>query len=76
MPDCCSRSVGYERDYPQSGYRNRDTGQQTGDGTLRRATSYVADNSLMGRTSTLPTRAGGIFDANWIASFKSLASIR
>ena len=32
MPRCCSRFVGYERDYPQSGY-----GQRTGDGTLRRA---------------------------------------
>ena len=40
------------------------------------AAAYGADNSLTGRTSTLPTRAGGIFDANWIASFKSLASIR
>ena len=34
------------------------------------------DNSLTGRTSTLPTLAGGIFAANWMASFKSLASIR
>ena len=33
-------------------------------------------NSLMGRTSMLPSRAGGIFEATWIASFKSLASIR
>ena len=38
--------------------------------------AYFADNSLTGRTSMLPMRAGGIFDANWIASFKSLASIR
>ena len=27
-------------------------------------------------TSMLPSRAGGIFDATWIASFRSLASIR
>ena len=33
-------------------------------------------NSLIGRTSMLPSRAGGIFEATWIASFKSLASIR
>jgi hypothetical protein len=37
---------------------------------------HFSDNSLTGRTSTLPTRAGGIFEANWMASFKSLASIR
>jgi hypothetical protein len=37
---------------------------------------YYGFNSLIGRTSTLPSRAGGIFEAAWIASFKSLASIR
>lgn len=31
---------------------------------------------LTGRTSMLPTRAGGIFAASWMASFRSLASIR
>ena len=33
-------------------------------------------SSLTGRTSTLPSRAGGIFAATRIASFRSLASIR
>jgi hypothetical protein len=33
-------------------------------------------NSLTGRTSTLPSRAGGIFAATWMASFRSRASIR
>jgi serine/threonine protein kinase len=33
-------------------------------------------SSLTGRTSTLPSRAGGIFAATWIASFRSRASIR
>jgi len=33
-------------------------------------------NSMIGRTSTLPIRADGIFDATWMASFRSRASIR
>ena len=37
---------------------------------------YFADSSLTGRTSMLPTRAGGIFAATWMASLRSLASIR
>jgi hypothetical protein len=41
-----------------------------------RAGVYSGFNSLTGRTSTLPSRAGGIFAAAWIASFKSRASIR
>jgi CheY-like chemotaxis protein len=32
--------------------------------------------SRTGRTSMLPSRAGGIFDATWMASLRSLASIR
>ena len=31
--------------------------------------------SSIGRTSTLPSRADGIFEATWMASFRSLASI-
>ena len=37
---------------------------------------YGCLNSLIGRTSTLPSRADGIFDATWIASFRSRASMR
>jgi len=33
-------------------------------------------SSRTGRTSTLPSRAGGIFAATWMASFRSRASIR
>ena len=36
----------------------------------------AAASSLTGRTSMLPSRAGGIFEAIWIASSKSSASIR
>ena len=32
--------------------------------------------STTGRTSTLPIRTDGIRDATWMASFRSLASIR
>jgi hypothetical protein len=35
----------------------------------------VCGSSAMGRTSTQPKRAPGIFAATWIASFRSLASI-
>lgn len=37
---------------------------------------YCRDSSRIGRISMLPSRAGGIFEATWIASFKSLASMR
>ena len=37
---------------------------------------YSTDNSRVGRTSMLPTRAGGIFAARRIASFRSAASTR
>jgi hypothetical protein len=36
----------------------------------------VLVNSLTGRTSILPTRAGGICEAIWMASFMSAASIK
>jgi hypothetical protein len=36
----------------------------------------VLVSSLTGRTSILPTRAGGICEASWMASFRSAASIR
>src|SRR5439155_23282700 len=42
----------------------------------KHTSSYCGLNSLIGRTSMLPSRAGGIFEATWIASFKSLASMR
>jgi hypothetical protein len=32
--------------------------------------------SQIGRTSMLPTRVPGIFDATWIASLRSFASMR
>jgi len=37
---------------------------------------YGGVNSMIGRTSMLPRRPGGIFEATWIASFRSRASIR
>ena len=40
-----------------------------------RVALYFTDNSLTGRTSMLPTRAGGILDAIWMASLRSPASI-
>jgi hypothetical protein len=42
----------------------------------RRVLGYFWSNSLIGRTSTLPRRAAGIFEATWMASFRSLALIR
>jgi MerR family redox-sensitive transcriptional activator SoxR len=36
----------------------------------------VRESSAIGRTSTHPIRAPGILEATWIASFRSLASIR
>jgi hypothetical protein len=41
-------------------------------GAIRTA-GYCSDSSLVGRTSMLTTRAGGIFES-WMASFKSLVS--
>jgi len=35
---------------------------------------YCEASSLIGRSSTLPTRAGAIFETYWMASFKSLAA--
>ena len=43
---------------------------------LEHARQLAGSSSRTGRTSTLPSRAGGILAATWIASFKSLASIR
>jgi hypothetical protein len=57
----------FTRRLAQGGERNR---QET------RVVHVYGVNSLIGRTSMLPSRAGGIFEATWIASFKSLASIR
>jgi hypothetical protein len=37
---------------------------------------YGCSNSMIGRTSTEPSRADGIRAATWIASFKSFALIR
>src|SRR5215208_349074 len=37
---------------------------------------YRGSSSRTGRTSMLPSRAGGILAATWIASFRSRASIR
>src|SRR5689334_24893662 len=39
------------------------------------AAATVSRIGRTGRTSILPTRAGGIFEAIWMASFKSRASI-
>ena len=39
------------------------------------AAEVASELILTGRTSTLPCRAEGIFDATWIASFRSRASI-
>ena len=41
-----------------------------------RARGYECVRSMIGRTSMHPRRAGGIFEATWMASFRSLASIR
>ncbi len=62
---------------PRCATRSRTAGE-TGRGFHRLAFGAARHtlNARTGRTSTLPTRAGGIFDANLIASFKSLASIR
>jgi hypothetical protein len=51
---------------------------QTADVSLdgRQGRSYRDPKSMSGRTSTLPIRAGGIFEASRIASFRSRASIR
>ena len=57
----------FTRRLAHGGERNR---QET------RVLQVYGFNSLIGRTSMLPSRAGGIFEATWIASFKSLASIR
>src|SRR5262249_4558122 len=40
------------------------------------AVSYDRFRSLIGRTSMHPRRAGGIFEATWIASSRSVASMR
>ena len=37
---------------------------------------YGRLNSRIGRTSTLPSRADGILEATWMASFRSRASMR
>jgi hypothetical protein len=37
---------------------------------------YALLKVMIGRTSMLPRRADGIFEATWRASFKSLASMR
>lgn len=37
---------------------------------------YRCLNSMIGRTSMLPRRATGIFEATWMASFRSLALMR
>src|SRR5206468_10691804 len=42
-------------------------------GCEKESIGAYAESSRTGRTSTLPTRAGGIFAAHWIASFKSVA---
>jgi hypothetical protein len=41
----------------------------------RRDVVYCPFSSQTGRTSILPTRVPGIFDATWIASLRSRASI-
>ncbi len=42
----------------------------------RRTRCYGLLTSLIGRTSMLPRRADGIFEATWMASFRSLALMR
>jgi hypothetical protein len=44
--------------------------------TMSDTAPIYGTSSLIGRTSTLPMRAGGICDANRMASSRSLASIR
>ena len=59
------------------------TGEFRGDSGCRSALCYVlattsayGRSARTGRTSTLPSRIGGIFDAIWMASLRSVASIR
>lgn len=40
------------------------------------ARAVAQPNTMTGRTSTLPSRAEGILAATWMASFRSLASMR
>ena len=42
----------------------------------RRRSPVVLVSALTGRTSIVPTRAGGICEASWTASFRSAASIK
>ena len=70
-----------------AGYRVCAIGTQLSDGSrgvrlagsaieLVEQTGGYGSSSLIGRTSMLPSRAGGILDATWMASLRSLASIR